>query len=93
MRGCERFIHDPDKLAKQRKDGAQDDKRAEEMTRMLPEAFMWSVKSDAGKTVTLGFEPNPDFDPPTMQSRVFGAMAGEMVVNKARTGSRRSRAS
>ena len=37
----------------------------------------------AGDTVTLGFVPDPTFDPPTMESRVFAAMAGEIVVNKA----------
>ena len=40
------FIHDPAKLAKQRKDGAQDDKNAEELLKMLPEAFMWKVQSE-----------------------------------------------
>ena len=50
---------------------------------MLPDAFLWSVKSDWGNMVTLGFVPNPDFTPPTMESRVFAAMAGEIVVNKA----------
>ena len=79
----ERFVRDPAQQAKQKKDGAQDDKRAEDMTRMLPDAFLWSVKSDSGNTVTLGFVPNPDFNPPTMESRVFAAMAGEIVVNKA----------
>jgi hypothetical protein len=77
------FVRDPAQQAKQKKDGAQDDKRAENMTRMLPDAFLWSVKNDSGETVTLGFVPNPDFEPPTMESRVFAAMAGEIVVNKA----------
>jgi hypothetical protein len=77
------FVRDPAQQAKQKKDGAQDDKRAGDMTRMLPDAFLWSVKNDSGETVTLGFVPNPDFDPPTMESRVFAAMAGEIVVNKA----------
>ncbi len=77
------FVRSPAQQAKQQKDGALDDKRAEEMTRMLPDAFLWSVKSDSGDTVTLGYVPNPDFDPPTMESRVFASMAGEIVVNKA----------
>jgi hypothetical protein len=78
----DRFVRDPAQQAKQRKDGAQDDKRAETMLRMLPDAFFWSVKSDSGDTVTLGFVPNPDFEPPTMECRVFAAMAGVILVNK-----------
>ncbi len=76
------FIRNPEKMAKQRKDGAQDDKSARELTNMLPEAFVWKVVSDDGERVKLRFEPNPNFDPPDMQSRVLGDMAGEMVVDK-----------
>ena len=44
------FIHDPSQLAKQRKDGAQDDKNARELSNMLPDAFVWTVQSeDAGE--------------------------------------------
>ncbi len=76
------FVNDPAQQAKQRKEGEQDDKRAENMLRLLPEAFLWSVKSDNGETITLAFQPNPDFSPPDMESRVFAAMAGEIVLNK-----------
>jgi len=78
-----RFIHDPEKLAKQRRDGAQDGKRAEELLRMLPEAFTWKVASEDEQRYTLHFEPNRNFDPPNMQGRVLGTMAGTLVVNKA----------
>jgi hypothetical protein len=76
------FIHDKEKLAKQRKDGAQDDKNARELTNMLPDAFVWSVQSDDGERVILHFQPNRDFAAPDMQSRVLGEMIGEMVVDK-----------
>jgi hypothetical protein len=76
------FIHDHEKLAKQHKDGMQDDKNARELTNMLPEAFLWKVVSDDGERVKLHFEPNPGFSPPDMQSRVLGDMVGEMVVDK-----------
>jgi hypothetical protein len=78
----QRFIHDPEKLAKQRRDGAQDGKNAEELLRMLPEAFTWKVQSEDAQKITLHFEPNPNFNPPDMQGRVLGRMAGELVVDK-----------
>ena len=77
------FIHDPSQLAKQRKDGAQDDKNARELSNMLPDAFIWKVQSEDAQKYTLHFEPNPNFRPPDMQSRVLGEMIGEMVVDKA----------
>ncbi len=77
------FVMSPAQQAKKRKDSQQDDKQATSLLKMLPEAFLWSVKKDSGDTVELGFVPNPDFTPPTMASRVFAAMAGEIVVNKS----------
>jgi hypothetical protein len=81
----QRFIHDPEKLAKQRRDGAQDGKNAEELLKMLPEAFLWKVQSDDAQRITLHFDPNPNFSPPDMQGRVLGAMAGTLVVHKAQS--------
>ncbi len=76
------FVHDSSKLAKQKRDAAGDDKNAAELLRMLPDAFRWRVASENGEMVTLAFEPEPTFDPPDMQSRVLGAMRGELVVDK-----------
>jgi hypothetical protein len=78
----QRFIHDPEKLAKQRRDGAQDGKNAEELMHMLPEAFIWKVESEDTQRYTLHFDPNPNFNPPNMQGRVLGTMAGTLVVSK-----------
>jgi hypothetical protein len=78
----QRFIHDPDKLAKQKKDGIQDGKNAEELLRMLPDAFDWTVESEDAKNITLHFKPDANFSPPDMQGRVLGQMAGTLVVDK-----------
>ena len=78
----EDFIHDPAKLAKQKKDSAADDKNAAELLKMLPEAFTWRVANENGETVTLQFAPDPNFHPPDMQSRVLSTMEGELVVDK-----------
>jgi hypothetical protein len=76
------FVHDEGQVAKQRKDGAQDDKRAQNMLRMLPDAFLWTVKDEDEKNVTLEFAPNPRFEPPSMELKVFAAMTGEIVLDK-----------
>jgi len=76
------LIYDPGKLAKRRKDAAQDDKNATELLNMLPEAFNWKVQSEDAEKITLHFQPNPNFSPPDMQSRVLGEMEGELVVDR-----------
>ena len=82
MQKIESFVRDPSQQAKQHKDSEQDDKRAEEMLRLLPNAFLWTVKSDTNEATTLAFTPDPDFSAPSMEARVFAAMAGEIVVTK-----------
>lgn len=76
------FIHDSALLARQKKDGLQDGKNAEELLRMLPEAFNWRVESEDAQKITLHFEPNPNFTPPDIKGRVLGQMAGQLVVDK-----------
>ena len=53
---------------------------------MLPVAFTWKIVSQNGEETNLQFRPNPAFHPSDMQSRVLGAMAGDVVV--ARSGHR-----
>ena len=82
MKRIDSFVHDASQQAKKRKDSEQDDKRAQNMMHMLPDAFLWSVKSDTPQETTLSFTPDPNFSAPSMEARVFAAMAGELVVTK-----------
>jgi hypothetical protein len=75
-----KFIHDPGMQAKQRKDGAHDDKSAIELLNLMPEAFAWKVESQTPELTTLSYKPNPHFDPPDMEARVMGAMSGTLTV-------------
>jgi hypothetical protein len=77
------FVHDPSAQARERKSVAHDDEQAAQMLRMLPNAFIWTLKSETGELATLEFRPNPDFKPPNMEARVMSTMAGEMVIAKA----------
>ena len=76
------FIHNSAKLAKEKKDGAQDDKNATELLNMLPEAFKWTVQGEDAKDITLHFARNSNFVPPDMQSHVMSTMDGELVVDR-----------
>lgn len=76
------FVHDPARLAKQKKDGSADDRNAAELLKMLPDAFTWRVVGENEELLELAFSPNPNFHPPDMQSRVMGTMSGELVVHK-----------
>jgi hypothetical protein len=81
-RAIERFLHDPDLQAHQHKSDQHDDQQSEQLLRLLPDAFQWSIVSQDAATMTLHFVPDPAFSPPTWASRVFAAMAGTLKVNK-----------
>lgn len=75
------FINDPTQRSRQRKNEQHDDKQAEQMLRMLPDAFIWTNLGEKGENTLLHFKPNPDFDPPDMEARVFAAMEGDLIVH------------
>lgn len=78
-----RFIHDSGLQAKQRRDGLHDDKSATELLNQMPQAFVWKIEGETAEGTSLSYTPNPDFEPPSMESRVMSAMGGTMVVSKA----------
>ena len=77
------FIGNPAAQAKERKSGQHDDQQAAQLLNMLPQAFLWTIAARRDGNTILHFEPNPQFSPPTWQSRVFAAMGGEITVNDA----------
>ena len=76
------YIVDSNAQAKARRAAEHDDAQATELTKMLPDAFLWTKGSEDDNLITLNFRPNPHFDPPDMQSRVMGIMAGQVVIAK-----------
>lgn len=74
------FIHDSSAQAKQRRGSQHDDKQATQMLNLLPRAFIWTIDRHEGSTTYLHFRPDPNFNPPTWESRVFAAMEGDMEV-------------
>lgn len=75
------FLHDPSAQAKQRQSGQRDDDQATNMLKLLPVAFVWTQTGKNGDTTTYHFKPDPKFEPPTREARVFAAMEGDMTVN------------
>jgi hypothetical protein len=76
-----RFVTDAAVRQKQKRNDQHDDKQAAALTKMLPDAFLWTVTGKNGDETTLSFKPDPKFNPPTREARVFAAMQGTMVVN------------
>ena len=79
----EKFIHDPEAQAKQRRSGQHDDEQSEALLKLLPAAFIWTETGSNAQTTTLHFKPDPNFQPPSREARVFSAMEGDMTVENS----------
>lgn len=82
-KNVEAFIHNSDALEQQRQSDRKDAIEAEKLLRMLPNAFLWSFESKNADFTTYHFQPNPNFNPPSRQARVFAAMEGDLTVNNS----------
>jgi hypothetical protein len=75
------FVNDASVREKQKRDHERDGEKAAALTKLLPGAFLWSISDRNVELTTLSFKPDPKFDPPDRESRVFAAMEGTMVVH------------
>jgi hypothetical protein len=48
---------------------------------ILPDVFVFSYVGRQGDLVMLTFRPNPNFQPPSLEAKVFHGMQGEMTVD------------
>ena len=83
----EKLRGDPEAMAARRKKSHAESVRENEMIRLLPEAFTYTllgmVSGPNGPCYRLGFAPNPAFNPPDRQAEVYHGMAGELWIDQA----------
>jgi hypothetical protein len=75
------FVNSTASRSKQKKNEQHDDEQAAELLRLLPDAFLWTYHGQKQDDEVLHFRPNPQFRPPDLESKVFAAMEGDMVVD------------
>ena len=77
----QKFVHDPHAQKKQMAENAHDYQQLDDILRLLPDGFIWTVLRTTPEETTLHFVPNPAFHPPTHEARVFAAATGELVAD------------
>ncbi len=77
----QKFLHDPHAQKKQIAESAHDYQQVDDLLRLLPDGFLWTVLKTTPEETTLHFVPNPSFHPPTHEARVFAAATGELVAD------------
>ncbi|HYK35265.1 MAG TPA: hypothetical protein VEV40_04835 [Alloacidobacterium sp.] len=79
----EHLLSSPSALAKNREDHLQDEERLRRLIQLMPNAFLYEQDGPpSGDLVTFRFKPNPAFNPPTYEARVFHGLAGTIEINQ-----------
>ncbi|MGB9146694.1 MAG: hypothetical protein WCC14_12785 [Acidobacteriaceae bacterium] len=75
------FLRDPRAQKKQISESNHDIQQIEDLLELLPVGFVWTQTGATATETFLHFEPAPHFHPPTREARVFGSMAGDIVID------------
>jgi len=76
------LLNDRAAQQKARNNANHDDNQAEQMLRLLPTAYIWTVAGEQGNVVTLNFKPDPNFSPSSFEAKVLSAMGGQITIQK-----------
>jgi hypothetical protein len=77
----QRLVSDPDERAKRMKREKDDSEKGHQMFKAIPDAFIFKYDGTENGLVRLTFFPNPNYDPPTRELRVFRSLSGKMWVD------------
>ena len=58
-----------------------DDKKMEELLRIIPEAFVFEDQGKEGQSERVAFRPNPEFKPKTYEQRILHALNGTVFID------------
>jgi hypothetical protein len=78
----QRQVSDPEERAKHVKREKKDSEKARQMLRSIPEAFTFTYNGEENGLVRLTFAPNPHFEPPSMELRVFRSVRGTLWIDR-----------
>jgi hypothetical protein len=78
----ERSLHDTRAQRKEVAENEHDAQQLDDFLKLLPTAFLWKQTDETDSTVSLHFDPDPHFHPPTREARVFSSMSGDMVADR-----------
>jgi hypothetical protein len=75
------LLHDPGEQEKLKDNYDTDEQRLERLMALLPDAFVCEYDGEDGGNIRLTFRPNPLFNPPTFEARIFHGLAGQMWID------------
>jgi hypothetical protein len=74
------LLHNPSEQARMKQDHDAEEQRLQRLIAAMPDAFLYDYDGDAEGSVRLSFRPNPAYNPPTYEARVYHALTGEVWI-------------
>jgi len=81
----QRQVNDPEERARHAKREKEDGAKARQMLQLIPEAFFFNYDGEGNGVVRLSFVPNPHFDPPNFESKVYRSLKGFLWIDRENT--------
>lgn len=78
-----KLVNDPNERAKRDHRLHQDEEKAHQLLKAIPDAFIFKYDGVDGNQVRLTFKPNSNYTPTTRELTVYHAMAGKMWIDQA----------
>jgi hypothetical protein len=75
------LIRNPHDLEEQAQKDNDDVQKTESLFKLMPDALLFTWESSDGQTIRLNFHPNPNFNPPTFESKIFRVLQGSILVD------------
>jgi hypothetical protein len=76
----ENLVNNPGARRKNRQAVDDDSHKSQALLKILPDAFLFTKEGEQNGNLRLSFRPNPHFDPPTREAKVFHHMQGTLVI-------------
>lgn len=77
----QKLVNDPAEQQRKHREQEDDAKKAEDMLRVLPDAFLYEEIGREGDLIKFHFHPRPHFDPPSREASVYRGMEGTLTVD------------
>lgn len=77
----QKLLTRPDQMRKEQEKQQEDARQAQNLMRMVPNAFRFQYEGTQGGLIKLKFAPNPSFHPSGRMAQVFHHMEGSLLVD------------
>jgi hypothetical protein len=77
-----KLVSDPEERARREKRNKQDEDKARQLLKAIPDAFFFKYEGTEGSLTRLSFTPNPKYDPPTRELTVYHSMTGKIWADR-----------